>query len=157
MNHLKVSFENLFRNKKRFALVVVHLGLAFLFWIGMFLPFLVGETIINGHVSLAFMFVNLRTMVVLMYFAMLLLYTYTVLVSSEKNAKSLFLLQAIISSIILFWGVFVVQIGDTGGKLGVGFLLELILLGLIWFTYIKENMVKTLIDKYVKTENQTTV
>jgi len=157
MNNLKVSFETLFKNKKRFVLVVVHLGLAFLFWIGMFLPFLVGEAIINGHVSLAFMFVNIRAIVVLLYVVMLLLYAFSVLVSSEKNAKALFLLLAIISSVILAWGIIVVLVGDTGGKLGTGFLLELILLGLMWFTYIKENIVTSCIEKIIKIENPTTV
>ncbi|MBU1144556.1 MAG: hypothetical protein KJ971_01690 [Firmicutes bacterium] len=148
MKNLKNSFLNMMKNdKQKFIFVMIRITIAFLFFIGLFIPYIVGSMLVNNHVSLNQL--PGATFYCILFFVTILIYFYFVLISKDKMAKKILLGQVIISSLIYVYGLLLYLVGLPEASVGFSLVFELLLIGLMWFMYFKEDMVSHILKKYI--------
>jgi len=152
MDKLKEAFNSLLQgDKAEVILFFTRIGVLFLFFLSLYLPFIFDVALIDGKVSMSKFPGSLFYELVIFFSIPAYFYLYLI---KNTHAKKVLLVQAIIATLVFLYGVMLYRFGaEDTATAGFGKHLEFILLIIIWFTYVKEALTISLINKFIlKTE-----
>jgi len=152
VNTIKQNFNDLWNNEKpEFYFIVVRLAIGFLFFISLVIPYAKGSDLINGRVSLSIL--PGGGLFVFLIIVTILLNAFLTLLKKEKLNKITYLVQAIIATIVVLYGILMYVVGlqdvTTNVSHGLGYTLGLFMLILMWALYIKTSFFFDLFKKLV--------
>ncbi|MFH0767039.1 MAG: hypothetical protein ABH890_07240 [Bacillota bacterium] len=151
MNKFIQEFKRLIsQERSRFIYYCIQTGFSFLYLIGLLVPFFVGESLINGKVSMAGLIGGVfYTLLVLV---LLMIYLLAILSSKSKESKLLYKINSIVGSLIIFWGflLYFVAFKSNGADLGAGMLFMIIFNAGMWYSIFGEKTMLNAINKFSK-------
>lgn len=143
-------------NKPQFVLLCLRLGVAFLFFIAMMIPFFkliqFGD-VVNQTSSVQF---PAGWVFLILTLGLLGGVLYLTLAENAKMLKIGLLVQSIQASVQFLWGLIIYGVlvaeaatyPDASVAFGFGFILQLILIALLWFTALGESLILPLLKKW---------
>ncbi|MFA5037452.1 MAG: hypothetical protein WC479_09800 [Candidatus Izemoplasmatales bacterium] len=156
MNKLIDAFKELLsKEKPLFILACLRVGVAFLFFINIFIPFFIVDFTTSTNPVGSYQFPGTLIFILLM-FALIIAYIYFLLVKNNKLSRVCLLIEAIVISVYFLWGIILFsttasqasqQIATTVVA-GFGFYMQIILIGLSWFLVFGEKILLFMIGKY---------
>lgn len=152
MNTIKQNFNDLWNNEKPvFYFIVIRLSIGFLFFLSMLLPYAKGSALIDGRVSLVAL--DGGGVFAFLIFVTILLNAFFAVLKNNKLEKIIYLVQSILATIIVLYGVLVYVVGfeEVASNIshGFGYTLGLISFLLMWVLFIKTTFFFELFKKLV--------
>jgi len=152
MEKLKQSFLNMMnRDKMKFLFFILYAGAFGLFLISMFMPYMVGEMLIGGGVSL-FTFPGHFAYTGL-FISLALLALYSFVISNDKNTRILFIFTASVASLIFIYGLILHKVGIPTARNGMGKIIAFLMIAVMWTLIFGNAFVKKQLVKYAKIED----
>ena len=160
MNKLLNAFKDLMaKEKSLFLLTCLRIGVAFVFFINIFIPFFIVDFTTSTNPVGAYEFPGTLICILLM-FVLMIASIYFLLVKNPKLTRICLLIEAIDISVYFLWGLilYFTSVEQASQQLattvvvGLGLFLQLFLIGLTWFFIFGEKMMLSLISKYFISE-----
>ena len=147
INKIKESFLNMFKNeKKQFILLMMSVGVVFVYLLGTLFPFIVGNILINGKAS----YIQFPGAVIGFFFLLVGMfgYLYASLLKPDLS-KKIYLGAIILASVMFLWGVIMHRVGASGTAVtnGFGKIVMFLMLGLMYFIHFGHKLYDPWLDK----------
>jgi len=152
MEKMKQSFLDMMNNDRmKFLFFLMYAGAFGLFLLSIFMPYMRGEMLIGGAVSL-FTFPG-HTAYTGLFVALALLSLYSYLAANDKNARLLMIFTASVASLVFLYGLLLHKVGIPDARNGLGKILAFLAIAVMWTLIFGNEFVKKQLVKYAKIED----
>lgn len=153
MEKIKQSFLDMMNHDKmKFLFFVMYAGAFGTFLLSIFMPFMVGEMIIGRGVSLFKLPGHTAFTLLFLSFALLSLYDF--LIHNDKNTRLFIIFTGSVATLIFAYGVLFQRVGAPTSNIGLGQILAILMIILIWLLTFGNKFVKKQLVKYANVEEK---
>ena len=147
MEKLKTAFlEFIHGEKSRLIFVVSQVAVGFLFWLGLFFPYIVDDALINGRLAASKL--PGGWIYALVIIALILVFCYETIMNNPALSKKLYRALAIVSTLVFLYALLFTKVGIPGAKNGFGKILEFFMIAFYGLFLVGEKTVYKLIYRW---------
>lgn len=147
LEKLKNAFLDFLKNEKQtLVFITAQVVIGFWFWIGILLPYIVSSSLVNGSLSSSAL--PGGTLYTIAFIGLIILFGYFVLIKKDKEAQKIFLIQAIIATLIYLYSLVFIKVGLPSARNGLGKILQFLMVILFWFFIFGKKYVHQIISKF---------
>ncbi len=160
MDKLKNAFMDFIHGEKsRVIFVAIQVAVGFLFWLGLFFPYVVDDNLINGRLAASSLpggWIYSLVIIVL-----IVIFAYETMMNQLPLANKLYKALAIVSTLIFLYALLFTKVGIPDAKNGFGKILEFLMIGCYGLILLGEKFLYKMIYRWAPlkegTPNQETV
>jgi hypothetical protein len=152
---MKQSFFDMMKNDRmKFMFFLMYAGAFGMFLLSIFMPYMRGEMLIGGGVSL-FTFPG-HSAYTGLFVALALLSLYTYIKANDQNTRILMIFTASVASLIFLYGLLLHKVGIPDARNGLGKILAFVAIVAMWTLIFGHRFVKKQLIKYAHVEETDT-
>lgn len=153
MEKIKQTFlDMMHHDRMKFLIFLMYAGAFGTFLLSIFMPFMVGDMLIGGGVSLFKLPGHTAYTLLFASFALLSLYDF--IIHNDKNTKLFMIFTGSVASLIFIYGVLFQRVGAPTSKIGLGQILAILMIILIWVLTFGSSFVKKQLIKYANVDRK---